>query len=194
MIEIKSKRSTRASSSFNNKKSFLSSKRSQGGVFGLSFGMIVSIILIVFFVVAAFMGIRAFLSYQQCATLGMFTDDLQSGPEGIDTAWYADSATFNFSSGVPSGVKYVCFMNLTSPVKNANNEEKNMYSIIQHSAIPDYSYNFYIYAPNKDYCLKWKKIKHIDLSDKNPICFPAISGKVKMQITREFSNPLVKVS
>lgn len=169
----------------------IKSKGAQSGVFGLSFGMIVSIILIVFFVVAAFMGIRAFLSYQQCATLGMFIDDVQGR---VDEAWYAESASYNFSSGVPSGVKYVCFMNLTSPVKNANNEEKNMYGIIQHSAIPDYSYNFYIYAPNKDYCLKWKKIKHIDLSDKNPICFPAIAGKVKMQITREFSNPLVKVS
>lgn len=167
------------------------SKRGQGGVFGLSFGMIVSIILIVFFIVAAFMGIKAFLSYQQCATLGMFTDDVQGR---IDEAWYAESASYNFSSGVPSGVKSVCFMNLTLPVKNANNDEKKIYDIIQKSAIPDYGYNFYIYAPNKDYCLKWKKIKHVDLSNKNPICFPAISGKVKMQITRDFSSPLVKIS
>ncbi len=186
---ISVKRSTRASSS--NNKIFLSSTRSQEGVFGMSFGMIVSIILIVFFIVAAFMGIKAFMSYQQCANLGMFFDDLQGK---VDEAWYAESASYNFTSTLPSGVKYVCFINLSSPYKNANTDEKSLYDTIQKSALPDYDYNFFIYAPDKDYCLKWKKVKHVDFSEKNPICFKANSGKVNMQITREFSNPLVKVS
>ena len=112
----------------------------------------------------------------------------------MDEAWYAESASYNFSSGVLSGVKYVCFMNLTSPIKNANADEKTIYDVIQHSAIPDYGYNFYVYAPNKDYCLKWKTIKHVDLTDKNPICFKAVSGKISMAMTRDFSNPLVKIS
>lgn len=167
-----------------------SNKKGQSGVFGMSFGMIVSIILIVFFIVVAFIGIKAFMGYQQCASLGMFVDDMQSR---IDEAWYAESANYNFTATVPSGVKAICFFNLSASYLNANSDEKALYDEIQKSAIPDYNSNFYIYAPDKDYCLKWKKVKHVDLSEKNPICFNAISGKIHMQITREFNNPLVEV-
>ena len=169
----------------------LKNNKAQSGVFGLSFNMIVSIILIVFFVVAAFMGIRAFLGYQQCTSLNMFIDDLQGK---IDEAWYAESADYNFTSSLPSGVKYVCFANLSAPAKNANTDEKAIYDEIQKSAIPDYSYNFFVYSPGKEYCVRWKKIKHVDVSEKNPICFKVFSNKAQIQITREYSNPLVKVS
>jgi hypothetical protein len=169
----------------------LKSRKAQGSIFGMSFGMIVSIILIVFFVAAAFMGIRAFLNYQKCATIGMFLDDLQSR---VDEAWYAESASYNFTSTLPGGIDYVCFLNMSSPMKNANDQEKGIYQELMNGAIQDYSKNFYLHAPSKDYCIKWKTIKHVDLSQKNPICARVSGGKVKIQITRDYSSNLVRVS
>ena len=166
-------------------------KKSQGGIFGLSFGMIVSIILIVFFITSAFMGIRTFLNWQKCANLGMFIDDLQVN---VNTAWNAEYLQANFTSALPSGVHSICFVNLTDQALNANTEEKAIFDLIQEGAISDYKANLFIYAPNKDYCLKWATIKNVDLSQKNPICIKTFSGKVKIQITRDYTSPLVKVS
>jgi len=153
--------------------------------------MIVSIILIVFFIASAFMGIKYFLNYQKCSSIGFFLDDLQNK---VDEAWYAQSADYNFTSSLPAGIEYVCFVNLTSPIKNANDAEKSLYDIIQGGAIGDFSKNIYLYAPSKDYCIKWKTIKHIDLSEKNPICMKVFKGKVNINIQRDYSSPLVRVS
>ena len=124
----------------------------------------------------------------------MFLDDLQNGPKGITTAWYAESASYNFTANLPGGIEYVCFINLTAPVKNANDQEKGIYQIIQDGAISNYANNLYIYAPNKDYCIKWKTLSHVDLSWKNPICVKVFDNKVRLRITRDYSSALVKVS
>lgn len=169
----------------------MNSRKSQSNVFGMSFSTIVSIILIIFFIVAAFMAIRAFLGYQQRANLGMFLDDLQSR---IDEAWHAESASYDFIAQVPSGMKYACFINISAPIKNANDQEKAIYQEIQNGAISNYNNNFYIYAPEKDYGIKWKTIKNVDLSWKNPICAGVLSGKIRFHISRDYSSPLVRVS
>jgi hypothetical protein len=167
------------------------SHKAQGNVFGMSFSMIVSIILIVFFVVGAFVAIRTFLNYQKCSNIGMFLEDLQ---DKIDEAWYAESASYNFTSILPKGIEYVCFINLTSPIRGPNQQETRIYQDIQIGAITNFKNNFVIYAPNKNFCIKWKMIKHVDLSWKNPICLEVRSGKVKMSIVRNYSSPLVRVS
>jgi hypothetical protein len=169
----------------------IKNKSGQSNVFGMSFSTIVSIILIVFFIYAAFMAIGAFLNYQKSATIGMFLEDLQNK---IDEAWYAEGATYNFTSTVPGGVEYVCFVNITAPIKNANDQEKAIYQTMHEGAISNFKNNFYIYAPKNDYGIKWTTIKHVDLSQKNPICAKVISGKVRLGITRDYSNPLVRVS
>jgi len=171
---------------------FLESKNSQG-IFGLSFGMIWSIILIVFFIISAFIGIRAFLNFQKNATIGLFMDGLQSR---INEAWNSQSIqNFRYNSTLPGGVEYVCFINLSATTpKNASNIEKSIFEDITGGAV-DYSKNFYIYAPDKDYSIKWANIKHVDLSQKNPICIEVLSGgKVSIKMERNFEDPLVSVS
>jgi hypothetical protein len=170
----------------------LRNKKAQG-IFGLSFGMIWSIILIVFFIISAFIGIRAFLNYQKNATIGLFMDGLQSR---INEAWNSQSIqNFRYNSTLPGGVEYVCFINLSATTpKNASNIEKSIFEDITSGAV-DYSKNFYIYAPGKDYSIKWANIKHVDLSQKNPICIQVLSGgKVSIKMERNFEDPLVSVS
>jgi hypothetical protein len=172
-----------------NKISLKKSKKSQG-VFGLSFGMIWSIILIVFFVIAAFIGVRAFLNYQKNAIIGIYLGDLQTH---INEAWNSQSASFWFNSTLPSGVQYICFINTTDSARNASNIEKELFQDILLGAV-DYTKNFYIYAPNKDYATKWANIKHVDLTKKNPICIKVLSGgKIAVWIERKFEEPLVSV-
>ncbi len=169
----------------------INSKKAQGGLFGMSFSMIFSIILIIFFIAAAFTAIKYFLNLQRCSQVGMFTSSLQNK---IDIAWNSQSSLFYFNASIPSGIKSVCFVNLSSPPKNANTYEKNMFTEIQNTGADNMKSNFYIYAPEKDYCgLKWKTINHIDLSKKNPICITAKNGIISIKIERNFEDALVRV-
>lgn len=172
------------------KKINLNSKKAQGGIFGLSFGMIWGIILIVFFFVAAFIGIRAFLNYQKNALISLFIEDFQLK---VNEAWNSQSASFRFNSTLPAGVQYICLVNLSSQAHNSSNIEQDIFTEITGGAF-DYSKNLHIYAPEKDYSVKWANIKHIDLSKRNPICIKVSGGKVSIKIERNFEDNLVSVS
>jgi len=160
------------------------------GVFGMSFTMIFSIILIVVFILVAFMGIRSFLNFQKAAQLNMLANDLQ---RDIDEAWNAGESSTIFKGNLPAGVEYICFINWNNSTFNSNAIEKNIFQEIRLKGITA-SDNFYIYAPNKNYALKSKQIKHIDLNTKNPNCMKVINNKVSIKITKTFDNPLVVVS
>ena len=98
----------------------MKNKRGEG-VFGLSFSMIFSIILIIFFIIVAFIAIRAFLNMQKTMQISSFFDELQYN---VDVAWNSDSSDFVFNYTLPSGVEYVCFVNLTEKTKNPNSYEE----------------------------------------------------------------------
>ena len=155
------------------------SKRSEG-IFGLSFGMIFAILLIITFVAAAMYGLYYFFSWQRTVQIGVFFQDLQ---RNIDDAYNAESASFTFTANVPSGIQYVCFVNMSSPVKQANDAEKAIYDNIKRAGylVKD---NFYIYSPDKEYGLKNTLIKHITLGEKNPICIKVKEGKVEIKIEK----------
>jgi hypothetical protein len=170
-----------------------SSKRAQGGVFGMSFGMIVSIIMIVFFLGAAFYAIRVFLEIQKSMMIGSFLNELQSK---IDEAWNAEKVSYYANFSLPSGIEYICFINLTAimPSKDANTADRSVWDYIHATSIPPSKNNLYLYSPTKNYDLKWKTINHIDLSGKNPKCIKVVRGIVSIKIERTFENPRVKVS
>jgi hypothetical protein len=158
----------------------------------MSFGMIFSIILIVFFIVAAFVAIRFFLNYQRCSQVGLFLEDLQAK---VDEAFNSPSASFYFNSTLPSGVKAICFLNLSAGEINADTTEKGVWSYIQEQHdIPDFTKNTLVYSPDREYCVKWKTTKHIDVSLKNPNCIEVKSGKISIKVERKFDYPLVILS
>jgi len=158
-------------------------------IFGMSFGMIFSIILMIFFIAVAFIGIKAFLNYQKNIQIGLFIQDFQNE---VNDAWNSERTVLIFNSTLPSGIEYVCMINYANQSRAANNNELSIYSKIKESGY-SVSENLYFYAPTKDYDLKSATIKHIDLSQKNPVCFRVINGKVSIKIQKKIDNPLVEV-
>lgn len=160
------------------------------GVFGMSFGMLFAIILIIFFIIIGFIGIRSFLNFQKNAQLKIFLDDLQMD---INEAWNAGESSTVFKGNLPAGVQYVCFVNWKNSTIGANSFEINIYRDIQLAGVSA-SQNFYFYSPEREYAIRSAEIKHIDLSNKNPICIKVIDSRVSFKITKTFDNPLVIVS
>ena len=99
MISLKCKRSN-SPLHFNTMKHLHKCKRSQN-VMGMPFSVIISIILIVFFIVVAGIAIKFFMDFQKCGQAGILQEDLQ---QAIDEAWYSTSASdFEFEGRVEEG-------------------------------------------------------------------------------------------
>jgi len=159
-------------------------------VIGMSFSMIFSIILIVFFIISAFIGIRAFLNYQKCAQIGLYKDDFQSQ---INTARNAFTSATRFNQTLPSGMEYVCVVNTSAPAIAASNVEQEIMKYIMEDSFITGD-NLFFYAPNKDYCVKWARLKYIDLSQHNPVCAKVTRGVASFKIERKYEGNLVTIS
>ena len=167
------------------------SKKSQG-TFDISFGMIFSILLIIFFVVVAFIAIKAFLDTKSCAQIGIFYSDFQ---DDVDKAWNSQKSDFEFKGNLPSGLDYVCFANLDKSVKGSD-EEKKVYTEI--SIYREANANMFFYPREKACNMPYQKAKHIDLNktteSKNPYCISVKDGSVTIKISKDFNEALVKLS
>ena len=184
---MKNKKATRVCTSYL-EKNIVKSKRSEG-VFGMSFSMIFAIILIVFFLVAAYIGIKALLGWQEETQIGLFINDLQNK---IEETWNTEAGSFIFVSSLPKAVEYVCFFNLSSPTKNADDKESFLFEELQKDSF-NFQDNLFIYSSTKNYDLSNTKIKHITLSESNPICIKVKQGKIEIKIEKKSGEPLVHV-
>ena len=159
-------------------------------ILGMSFGTIFSILLIIAFIVVAVIVIKTFLNTGNCASIGVFKDNLQSE---INRAWNSDSAKFNFSASLPSGIEYVCFGILNQTITTGNIEKK-VYADFKAYTVANY--NFFLYPRKKACKLGMHKLEHIDISwitsTKNPYCI-ATNGKAEMYIALDFDSALVKI-
>jgi len=163
-------------------------KAKRGEIFGMSFSMIFSIILIVFFLIAGFYGIKAFLGYQENIQLNLFQKELQNE---IDEAWHAEATLLFFNASLSSKIEYVCLINFASQPVNPNNIEASLYGDLQEGGY-DTQTNLYFYS-SKLGTIKSGKLSHIDLTSKNPVCFNTINGKISMKIEKKKENSLVIV-
>ncbi|MEI6731951.1 MAG: hypothetical protein WCK90_04705, partial [archaeon] len=80
------------------------------GQFELSFGMIFSILIIVFTIAVAAYVIMSFMGTTNCTTAGTLYSDLQ---KQVDAAWNSEISQNVFTGKLPSGITEVCFGNLT---------------------------------------------------------------------------------
>ena len=72
----------------------------------LSFGMIFSIILIIFFIALAFYVIPKFLDWQDSAKVGIFINELQTD---VEKMWKADQGSQELEYSLPTEMEEVCF-------------------------------------------------------------------------------------
>ena len=174
------------------KSSCLFSNKKGSGIFGMGFGMIFSIILIVFFVIVAFIAIKAFMDTQKCAQIGLFVTDLQGE---VDKTWNSQKSDFEFKSRLPTKIKYVCFADLSKDITATGRvgdigRELGVYK--GHIA------NFFLYPTEPACNMVFHEIDHIDIDkiiseNKNPYCIPVDSGVIKMPINKDFNEKLVSL-
>lgn len=172
------------------KKLKLKNKKAEG-IFGMSFSMIFSILLIVFFIAVAFMVVRFFLKNQNCVQIGLFFDDFK---KKVDIARHSSGETkFSFNSSLPAGIEYVCLVNLTGEI-NTDPIGQAIFEYIGRESSVSYKNNLYLYSPSKKQCESFYKLDYVSLSDKNPNCFKVIKNKLSVSLTRTYSDPAVHVS
>lgn len=150
----------------------------------MPFGMIFSIILIVVFVVVAFIAVKHFLDIGETTKLGQFIKDFQ---DKVDSAWSGQTSEFEYTINLP-GIQKICFANLSERI-TGNTED--------YEAIPihiDDGYNMFLIPYQKAQGFERNKIMHLDVSkitqSRNPYCVD-ISRPLK--IKKGFYDKLVVV-
>lgn len=121
-------------------------------VFGLSYGMIFSIFLIVFIIAVAFIAIKHFMGLNDCTQVNFLYQDLN---KEVERAWSSGSGRYSqqFTHSVQSGIEYVCFGDVDAAADLApiSGSTDNSNILIQ-NALKTYrryddNHNIYVYPP-----------------------------------------------
>ncbi|MFH1431033.1 MAG: hypothetical protein ABIG37_01020 [Nanoarchaeota archaeon] len=163
-------------------------KKSQS-VLGISFGMIFSVILIIMFIVIAFYAINVFLDIKNCGQIGIFKQDLQNE---INRAWSSQETSSVFDGILPSKIKEICFLDMSSSGKGKNIQ---YYEEIQKYSPQNINMFF---MPIKTGCGELGfKLENIDIQnitkDNNPYCIIK-KEKTKIRIEKGFYEGKVRLS
>lgn len=161
------------------------------GVIGMSFGMIFSILLIIFFIVAAFIVINAFLKTQRCAQIGIFTNHFK---EVIKNAFESQRDESLLTGVLPVNLEYVCFTNLSKEISVLDDMKKVADNI---GIFRGKDANMVFYPREKACDMPYAKVEHLSMDRitglKNLRCFKIIKGKVEIQINKELNEKLVRL-
>ena len=166
-------------------------KQKKAQVFGMGFGVIFSIILIIFILVVTGIAIRHFLNLKKCAQIGMFIEDLESDiADARSSGRFADDLSYV----LPNSLDYVCFANLSNNPRGGEIESEIYYDISVYS--PNSGNMFF--HPRENACnMPYVNIKHIDIekitSSRNPYCFKIENGKIIINIEQGFNEGLVNL-
>ena len=153
------------------------------GQLDLSFGMIFSVILIVFFFGFAIYAIVNFLGMQEKMETGQFVNDLQAD---VDKFWKASQGTEDVVYILPTKIKEVCFIDITAT--NGVGADSTIYEELKRYAGNDGNLVFYPIRSAK--FATYVVIKNINLHSMagNPLCFPNKNGKVNITLEQEFGG------
>lgn len=145
----------------------------------ISFEMIISIILIIIFLAAAFYAITRFIGWQRLIQEGKFSEELQSD---IDKIWKSSESSFTGKYSLPSKIKYVCFIDFAKSAKGA---KATVFSELELES--DADENMFFYPVGSSEGELGRKIEHINLKAvtnlNNPYCIENKGGvSVSMKI------------
>lgn len=99
----------------------------KGQIFGLSFQMIFSILLIIVFVIAAGIAVRTLINNTEHARIVKFIQELNSETEKI---WMATTAEKTIYLDLPSKIGFVCFADNLKSLDEEDFPDKDVYDSI----------------------------------------------------------------
>lgn len=131
----------------------------------MSFGVIFSIILMIVFIVFAFIAINYFLNMSKVTTTNLFYENLQNE---INKVYASPSSEKEFSFELPLKVEMVCFFDFN---KSATNELEKYKEVEMYEFTGE---NLFLFPQKAMPSLNKKTIENINISqitiDENPFC------------------------
>lgn len=164
-------------------------KRGKKAQFQISFGMIFSIILIVVFIVVAFIAVNAFLGVGCSVETGSFIKDLDSE---INRIWKGagENSMKEFKIN-GCDFEYVCFYDVES---DTNGQYASFADDLRIFTGDEGNHNLYFY-PRKDSDVPSTFIDHVNMDlPNNPYCFKKTKNAVNIRLSKSSSEALVRVS
>ncbi|MEK6871511.1 MAG: hypothetical protein AABX16_01265 [Nanoarchaeota archaeon] len=164
-------------------------KRSQQ-ILGISFGVIFSLILIIFFIGIAFIVIKHFLNLQNCTELGIFVNNFEAD---VKKTWGSPIDSHVFKGTVPSSIEYVCFADLSRPIKGTYANVGDDLGLFEGKNAQLF------FFPTAQACdMPYHPIEHLDMNviirRDNPYCVPVIEGVMKILIKKDSGEALVTIA
>ncbi|MBU0958555.1 MAG: hypothetical protein KKB31_01290 [Nanoarchaeota archaeon] len=147
----------------------------------LSFGMIFSIILIVFFLVFAFFAIKMFLGTNEKAVLSKFVDGLQTD---ITTIWKSPQGSQQISYRLPKNIEEVC-------IADDVNENLRFYPEKSEDLPPIVLEHLDVY--NTTHSLGSVPDKPGLGNNVRHLCFNKEDGEIEIVLEKNFGEALVRV-
>lgn len=158
-------------------------------ILGMSFEVIFSILLIIFFVIVAFIAIKYFMNTASCTKIGLFVSDFKNE---IDNTWNSQSNSYTKDFILPTGIEYVCFIDYKKSLIGEYESIGNELGVYEGSGA-----NMYIYPAKKACKIPYHKIAHLNMdkivAKQNPYCIEN-NGKISIRIKKEFNDKYVSIS
>ncbi|MCK9569219.1 hypothetical protein M0R72_09800 [Candidatus Pacearchaeota archaeon] len=149
------------------KRDYNFSKKNIKGQMEISFGMIFSIILVIFFLAFGFYAIMKFIELQQSVQIETFLDDFQ---EDVNTIWKSPQGSQSRTYTLPTKITSVCI---------TDDPDRNLEFTSEEIIPGDYIENLNI-----------EKI----VEKEDPFCVNNVKGKINFVISKEYGETLVTVS
>ena len=169
-------------------------KRGQG-IFGLSYGAIFSIILIIAIIGVAIFAINHFLNLNNCTQIGLAFDKLQ---DEVNKAWTSGIYVDTYEIDLPqegffkSGIDNVCFGALSLPPEAAAVTIKANIEDFD----PDAQGNFFFNPPENacDGDFADFNLEHFETSSGSFFCVKVQNGKAEIRLDKQSTDSSVKIS
>lgn len=164
-------------------------KRGKRGqtIFGMSFGVIFSIILIIAIVFVSFFAIKKFLDLNECAQAGLYFDDFQ---KEVSRAWTSDKYSDTFEAAPPSGTEYVCFGNLTILSTGGSADlQQNLNDLRL-----DKGDNIFLFPPENNCGIDTHFVEHARVINDRFFCVEVVEKVAKVRMKIDTGESLVTLS
>lgn len=174
-------------------------------VLGMSFGVLFSIMIIIFILVFGFIVVDKFLESEGCTKQGLFIQDLEQSVTNIWRSQGEYSFPTKNVAVLSNKIELICFFNSTNSIDSPSDEDittgkpKITEDIIEEIRFYKEDGGNMIFYPTGDACeMPVYNLQHIDIGKitetENPYCIPVKDGKLSMKIKKDNTSPLVFLS